>query len=308
MTIEVVAMTGAGIAALASGLAIAGPRLRSASRIDRLLTLGPVCEATALAIFAAEHLTAAHDLAPIVPHWLPWHLFWVSFFGVALLAAAVSFVIRRCVGTAAALLALFFLLIVVTLDLPGIAKGFHDRFYWILTCRETCFAGGAMVLAGSALAAGVRRRARSAGKLVRTGRYMVAGVMIFYSIQHFLHPRHVAGVPLEKLTPAWVPAPVLIAWIVGLSLLLGGVGLFVRPIARLSAASAGTVLLLLNALFYLPLCIAEFHTTPVDGLNYLGDTLLFAGTVLLAGLDAVVPPAVTEPSFVGGPALITSDT
>jgi len=37
--------------------------------------------------------------------------------------------------------------------------------------------------------------------------------------------------------------------------------------------------------------VAEFHSNPVEGLNYVGDTLLYAGTVLLAGLGATPLPA-----------------
>lgn len=304
MTIEVAAMMAAGTAALGAGIIFARHRFRATSGLDRILVLGPVCEAIALAMFAAEHFTATRDLAPLVPHWLPWHLFWVCFFGAALLAAAVSFLIRRCVAAAAALLALFFLLVVVTLDLPGMASSYHDRFYWILTLRETCFAGGALVLASHALAAGAWPSARAI--LARTGRFIVAAIMVFYAIEHFLHPRHVPGVPLQKLTPAWWPAPVLLAWIVGIVLLLGGIGLLFRPAARLAAASSGTVLLLLTVFFYGPLCIAEFHSNPVEGLNYLGDTLLFAATVLLAGL-ATGNPAIPQPSPAARPTLVARE-
>ena len=36
---------------------------------------------------------------------------------------------------------------------------------------------------------------------------IVALTMIFYGAQHFLFPRFVPGVPLEKPMPAWMPAP-----------------------------------------------------------------------------------------------------
>lgn len=306
MTIEVAGMMAAGAAALLAGLVLARPSFRIATGAGRILVFGPLCEAIALAIFAAEHFTAARDLAPLVPPWLPWHLFWVWFFGAALLAAAVSFLLSRCVAPAAAGLALFFLLIVVTLDLPGMPHDFRDRFYWILTFRETCFAAGAMVLAGSALAAAVSPLARRAANLLmNSGRFIVAGVMVFYAFEHFLHPRHVPGVPLEKLTPAWA-APVVLSWLIGLVLLLGGLGLRVRPIAQFAAASAGTALVLLTLCLYLPICIGEFHTNPVEGLNYVGDTLLFAATVLLAGLGAEYP-ATPEPSPAARPELVTQE-
>ena len=278
MTAEVGAMTATGVAALVAGLVWVGPRFRAASGAGRLLVLGPLCDAIALAVFAAEHFTDAHGMAPMVPGWLPAHLFWIYFFGAALLAAAISFIIWRSVRWAAAGLALFFLLVVATMDVPGIPSSFHERFFWILTFRETCFASGAIVLWGSVWPRG----GRAGAALVKVGRSIVAAVMIFYAVEHFLFPHQVPGVPLEKVIPAWMPAPVLMDWVVGLALLLGGIGLFFRP--RIAAAGAGGVILLVTVFFYLPMCVLEFHTAPVEGLNYLFDTLLFAGTVLLAGL------------------------
>jgi uncharacterized membrane protein len=280
--VEIAGMIGLGLGALLGGIVFARPRVDRASGADKLIVLGPVFEAVALAIFAAEHFTAARDLAPIVPRWLPAHLFWVYFFGAALLAAAVSFILGRWVRWSAALLALFFLIIVTTIDVPNLPANFHDRFFWILTFRESAFGAGAMVLAGSFWPSG----ARAGAALVRIGRTVVAAVMTFYAVQHFLFPRHVPGVPLEKLTPAWIPAPVLLSWIVGLALLLGGVGLLTRPTLRIASAGAGAILLLLTAFFYVPILMAEFRTAPVEGLNYVGDTLLFAATVLLAGFTA----------------------
>ncbi|MGA9983850.1 MAG: hypothetical protein WBP95_10290, partial [Acidobacteriaceae bacterium] len=92
MTAEVGGMIGAGVAALVVGLALARRRFAGASGAGKILALGPVFEAVPLAVFAAEHFTAARELAPIVPHWLPWPLFWTYFVGTALLAAAISFI------------------------------------------------------------------------------------------------------------------------------------------------------------------------------------------------------------------------
>jgi uncharacterized membrane protein len=272
-----------GSAALAAGLILVRPRFAAASGTGRILVLGPVFEAVALAIFAAEHFLAARDLSGIVPRWMPGPLFWTYFVGVALLAAAISFIAWRYVSWSASLLAVFFLTIVATLDVPGIPAQLHDRLFWTLTVRETAFAGGAMVLAGSQWP-----RGRSAGAaLIVVGRFIVACTFVFYAIEHFLFPRFVPGVPLEKMTPAWMPAPILIAYIAGATLLVAGVGLMIRRTRRTAAAGAGTMLLLLTIFFYVPILLTEIHTSlAVEGINYVGDTLLFTATALLAGFGA----------------------
>jgi uncharacterized membrane protein len=244
---------------------------------------GPVFEAVALAMFAAEHFTAARDLSGIVPQWLPGPLFWTYFVGAALLAAAISFIGWRCVRWSASLLALLFLIIVATIDLPNLPGHTHERLFWTLTVRETCFAGGAMVLAGSQWL-----RGRLAGTmLLVVGRTIVACTFVFYAIEHFLFPRFVPGVPLEMMTPAWMPAPTLIAYFIGATLLAAGLGLMMRRTRRVAAAGAGTALVLLTIFFYVPILMTEIRSPlAVEGVNYVGDTLLFAATALLAGFGA----------------------
>jgi uncharacterized membrane protein len=283
MSVETWGMIGAGTAALAAGLFLVRARFAAASGTGRILVLGPVFEAAALAIFAAEHFLAARDLSTIVPRWMPGALFWTYFVGVALLAAAISFIAWRYVRWSASLLALLFLIIVATIHLPNLLKHVHERLFWTLAVRETAFAGGVMVLAGS-----LWSRGRSTGTtLIMLGRFFVACTFVFYAIEHFFFPRFVPGVPLEKLTPAWVLAPTLLAYIVGITLFTAGVGLMIHRTRRTAAALAGTMLLLLTIFFYVPILITEIPSPlAVEGVNYVGDTLLFAATALLAGFGS----------------------
>src|ERR1700729_2029731 len=129
MSVETWGMIAVGISALVAGLFLVRQRFVAASGAGRILVLGPVCEAVALAIFAAEHFLLAHDLSGIVPPWLPGPLFWTYFVGAALLAAAISFIAWRCVRWSASLLALLFLIIVATIDLPNLPQHIHERLF-----------------------------------------------------------------------------------------------------------------------------------------------------------------------------------
>src|ERR1700740_2064894 len=189
MSVEVWGMVVSGIAVLVAGLVLVRVRFREASGVDKVLLLGAVFEATALAIFAAEHFLAARDLMGIVPRWLPGPLFWTYFVGVAWLAAAISFIAWRCVRWSATLLALLFLIIVATIDLPNLPMHIHERLFWTLTVRETAFAGGAMVLAGSLWPRGMLTGSPAGTMLIILGRSIVACTFIFYAIEHFLFPR-----------------------------------------------------------------------------------------------------------------------
>ena len=187
MTLEVWGMVFAGIAALLAGLAMSRARFDAAGGADKVLVLGPIFEAVALAVFAAEHFLAARDLMGIVPKWLPGPLFWTYFVGVAWLAAAISFILWRQVRWSATGTWLLMWIIVATMDVPNLQKGGHDRFFWILTFRELAFGSGALVLAGSLW------RSIGGTAMMRIGRGIVGATMIFYGIEHFLYPRNVPG-------------------------------------------------------------------------------------------------------------------
>ncbi len=278
MSVLVWGMVGAGVVALVVGLVLVRGRFRAAAGAGKLIVLGPVFEAVSLAIFSAEHFLAARGMMGLVPKWLPGPLFWVYFFGVALAAAAISFIVWRGVRWSSVLLAVFFLLIVTTVDLPNLGKGLHERIFWILTVRETCFAGGAMALAGSVW---------PNAWLSRVGRFIVGATMVFYGIEHFFFARNVPGVPLEKMTPTWIPGAVVTAYFVGIVLVVAGVALLLQWRVRVAAAGAGLVLVLLVVFFYVPIFLTEMHTPlALEGMNYVGDTLLFGATVLLAGFGA----------------------
>lgn len=303
MSVEVGTMAVVGLAVLIAGLVLMRPRYQAAQGAGKLLIMGPVFEAVALAMFAMEHFTAARALATLVPRWLPAHLFWTYFFGVALLAAAISFILWRCVRWSGLLLALFFVLVVATIDVPNLPSHLHERLFWTLFVRETAFACGAMVLAGS-----VWPRASWAGSaLVRVGRTILAPIFVFYAIEHFLFPQFVPGVPLEKLIPSGFPAPILLSYFVGITLLLAGIGLVIPRTAAIAAAGSGWVLMLLTALFYLPIFLMEIHSEmAMEGINYVGDTLLFAATAMLAGLDARAFPAVERRTMEHADGVVTA--
>ena len=284
MSVLVWGMVGAGVAALVVGLVLMQGRFRAATgATGKLIVLGPVFEAVALAMFSAEHFWAAKNLSTIVPKWLPGPMFWTYFFGVALAAAAISLILWWGVRWSSVGLVLFFWIIVLVVDLPGLPKFPHTRFFWILTARETCFGAGALVLAGSVWGKRV---------LVRVGRFIVGATMVFYGVEHFFYPRNVPGVPLEKMTPAWIPAPVGIASFVGVVLVVCGVRLLMGTRVKVAAAFAGAVLVLLVVFFYVPIFLTEMHTDlALEGMNYVGDTLLFGATVLLAGWGADQSPS-----------------
>src|SRR5262249_29798787 len=94
----------AGTVILAIGLArISRGEIQQASRRDKAVVFGRLFLALPMAVFGAEHLLIPQTIAPIVPSWIPWHVFWVLLVGVALIAASLSITVKKLSVLAATL-------------------------------------------------------------------------------------------------------------------------------------------------------------------------------------------------------------
>jgi uncharacterized membrane protein len=185
----------------------------------------------------------------MVPSWMPAHWFWAYFVGCALLAAATSLTVRKFVRWSSALLGLMFFLFVCMIYIPYALAHPNDRFAWAYALRDLSFAGGAWALAG------LHSRASSPQQskwMILFGRIVIAIAAIFYAVEHFLHPEFAPGVPLEKMTPSWVPFPSVWGYLAGAILLAAGIGLALNKQSRIAAASIGALMTVLTLFLYLP--------------------------------------------------------
>ena len=74
--------------------------------------------AFALVVFGIAHFQVLTFIASLVPGWIPWHWFWTVFFGLAFIAAGVSFATGFLQRWAALGLGLMFALWTLTIHLP----------------------------------------------------------------------------------------------------------------------------------------------------------------------------------------------
>ena len=123
--------------------------------------------------------------------------------------------------------------------------------------------------------------------MILFARLVLAIAGVFYGIQHFLHPASVPDIPLEKMTPSMILFPRLWGYLAGAVLLVAGIGLAVNKKPRLAATSIGALMTTVVLFIHLPLLIrAIIGSTPEinEGLNYVADTLLYAGAALSLAL------------------------
>jgi len=246
-----------------------------ARAFDKLVLFGPLFYAAPLAAFGSEHLTLTPVIASFVPKWIPWHMFWAYFVGACFIAAPLSLVTRIQARLASSLLALTFFLFVVLMDVPGWLHDPRDRFGLTLALRELSFSGGAL-----ALAASLSRQGRRAYIQATVARYFIAIPVLFYSFEQFMHADHVPGVPLERLTPQWIFGHAVWTYLAAVAYAVAGILLLIGAKARAAATWLGLTVLFVELVVYVPIAIVE-RASLDNGFNYMADTLMFCGAVLL---------------------------
>lgn len=265
-----------------------------AGGLDKLVALANLCFAIPLAVFGAEHLSAAKFIMLAVPSYMPWHLFWAYFVGFALLAASASIATKIQVRWSGLLFGIMMFLFVAMVHIPRALASPGDRIPWTIVVREMSFGGGGWLLAASAM------RGPGGSKLITVGRVLIAIAAIFFGAEHFLHPTGCPGVPLEKVMPAWIPAPLVIGYLTGAILVVAGGAILLARKTRLVATYLGTWILLLVLFIYGPILIVQLAdpstAVKVEGINYFADTLLFAGAIL--ALAAATPRPSSSPATV----------
>jgi uncharacterized membrane protein YphA (DoxX/SURF4 family) len=244
---------------------------------DKLILFGPLFYAAPLAAFGTEHFTLTQAIASIVPSWIPWHQFWAYMVGACFIAAALSVVTRIQARLSASLLALTFFLFVVLMDVPGWAQNPRDRFGPTLALRELSFSGGALALAASLAG---QWRERSTDVLATIARYFVAIPVLFFSFEQFMHGNLVPGIPLEPITPEYIYGHAMWTYLAATVYAVTGILLLVGKKTRAVAVWLGLTVLFVELVVYVPIGVVE-RASLNKGLNYVADTLMFCGAVLL---------------------------
>jgi hypothetical protein len=160
----------------------------------------------------------------MVPPWIPGRLFWAYFVGVALFAAAISIVSMKQVRLSASLLGTMFILFVLSIHLPNVMRNPKDRFAWTVALRDLVFAIGAWAMVGTQME---ERHVPVAHRVIASCRIVFAGVLLFFGIEHLLHPEFAPGVPLEQTTPAFIPLRSAWGYLIGATLLVNGFSILI---------------------------------------------------------------------------------
>jgi putative oxidoreductase len=113
--------------------------------------VGTILYALVIGFFGVNHFIHGTGLQNTMPRFIPGGKFFIYFIGVLLILAAIAFIINKYVRVAGLLLALFLILIVLTVHVPAMTNVTGDEHVSIIVTnlvKDTGLAAGALVIAG----------------------------------------------------------------------------------------------------------------------------------------------------------------
>jgi uncharacterized membrane protein len=109
--------------------------------------------AVSLIVFGVDHFLALAPIGTLIPPWIPWHVFWIAFFGAGFIAAGLGIGFNVLTRWGAACCGLMFAIWVFTLHLPRVlfglygGKGLHNPDEWSSLFIAIALWGGSWALA-----------------------------------------------------------------------------------------------------------------------------------------------------------------
>src|ERR1700742_942218 len=101
-------------------------KLLHSRAVKAFLYSGRFLLALPMIVFGIEHFVFTKFVATLVPGWIPWHMFWTYFVGVALIASGIAIIARRQAYLAAVLLGGMIFLFVLLCHIPILAHTYSD--------------------------------------------------------------------------------------------------------------------------------------------------------------------------------------
>jgi uncharacterized membrane protein YphA (DoxX/SURF4 family) len=225
----------------------------------RTLTgVAPYFYGAAIAAFGVIQLVSHNFLSSLlqVPPTMPLRWIWMGLSSIIFILSGLCIVfgIRRQLALVAAgmLLAIFLL----GLQLPALLMNLHNAGDWAVTFEGVMLTSGAFIIAaecpGGVLMS--RRWDRTIGILAMIGHYLFALSLFVFCIQHIMYFDYILS-----LIPAWMPARMVLGYVVVVAYLLCGISLVIGQRVRLAATWLGMMFLLWVVLLHAPRAIGKWN-------------------------------------------------
>jgi uncharacterized membrane protein len=125
---EMIALCGGCLILLGSLTQTQDKQINKKENIDT--RIGSYLFLSLLIVVGIQHFMYADFISTLVPTWIPGHIYWAYFVGIAFLATAVSIILRIKIVIITSLSGLMFLLWVLILHLPRVISNIHTETEW----------------------------------------------------------------------------------------------------------------------------------------------------------------------------------
>jgi uncharacterized membrane protein YphA (DoxX/SURF4 family) len=168
---------------------------------------------------------------------------------------------------------------------PGMDYPFLRGFMWTNPLKVLALVGGAalVVTRSGSDSPMLSPLVQAVARLEPLAVPFLALFLVVCGIQHFVYSDFVT-----TLVPTWLPAQSVWTYFTGVALMAGGVGLLVRPTARLAATLSSLMIFLWVLLLHIPRAFA--------GPNHANETAGAFEALALSGVALMVAATRAQPS------------
>lgn len=232
----------------------------------------------ALALVGVMHVIFGEGptrMFPVWPEGLPGRPLWAYIAGAVLAVLGSMILLKKQAREAAAGIGVLVLLSVVALHLPRAIQSDALGNAWLSLLKFAAMAGGAALVAHGIAGRSGRPILDRVIRWGATAEPWLLGAFMVYSA--YLHFRFTESV--TRLLPPWMPWPMFWIRFAGVTLAAGGVGLLIKPVARLAAGLSGLMFFGFFLLVHIPRTLAD----PLGSTGWLelGESMAYCMIALL---------------------------
>jgi len=231
-------------------------------------------------VFGIQHFMYADFVSGLVPAYMPVRIFWAYLTGVAMIAAGISFIIRRQVRLAAFLLGCMLLLFILMLHTRLLSGEPQVGMHWTRALQDTAIMAAAFGLSLSYGPAFFPLLSSEKASIII--KYCYALPLVVLGAQHFTHNAFVTA-----KVPAWFPLIDVFDDLIGIVLIAGAYGLLFTVKIAWTASTLGVILVVLAFLQHVPLLAANIRNA-VEWTGFMLDLALAAGAFIISACTS--PP------------------
>jgi uncharacterized membrane protein len=223
--------------------------------------------------------------APAWPAGIPGKLAWAYVSGAVFIVAGLMVIIKRKGRWASIILGLVIMVWALLRHVPLLITDLQWGAELTNAGKALTLFGGAFAVAASLLEEDDRLAGRfykwvnANNKFILLGRFCLGIFMVISGIEHFIFDQFV-----QSLVPGWIPGKLFWTYFAGIALIAGGIGLFIKNVAPLSALMTGVMIFLWFILLHIPRAMVAGN----DGNEWIAvvESFAFSGIafVLIQGL------------------------